>query len=529
MAQLPVLVAGLLFLVESQASDVADRSTHQAFLSKSRSSMSDYEKFITPNLNRVKHGYGAEAPTITDREEKQAVQKLVTNDSSNPMTLSVIGIGLLSLATMLGVRLQRGSQAATVLASSSGELMLETRPAHKENSNRVGWGQLSSQNSRPLTSCYADSVAEKDWDVKYRVSIPIALDNKNEEYTRFDKYKAKYMGRYNSVDQSKTDMSYADFGALVEAQEYSFNNGDILLGTVLQYDGPQKAMIEVGAKTAAVLPLREATIAPLVDGETISDFVDVGEQYEFQIVSDSRDDGQVTVSIKKIMYGKAWEKLATLYAEDPVFDGEIVQVNRGGAIVLVEGLRAFLPGSHIMGAGGASEALIGKKVPLKFLDVDKEANKLVVSNRRAVLEHSMDSIENNTVYDGIVIAVKPYGAFVEVLGISGLLHISQISYDRVENLEATLTAGMSLKCMVIDHDKAAGRISLSTKVLEPEPGDMLRDPTQKWFVPGQAEARIEAEKAAREQAAKEMVLGLGDSVDPLADDTLGSLDNLGDV
>jgi small subunit ribosomal protein S1 len=288
-------------------------------------------------------------------------------------------------------------------------------------------------------------------------------------------------------------------------------------------------MIEVGAKTAAVLPLREATIAPLADGETISDFVDVGEQYEFQIVSDSRDDGQVTVSIKKIMYGKAWEKLATLYAEDPVFDGEIVQVNRGGAIVLVEGLRAFLPGSHIMGAGGASEALIGKKVPLKFLDVDKEANKLVVSNRRAVLEHSMDSIENNTVYDGTVIAVKPYGAFVEVLGISGLLHISQISYDRVENLEATLTAGMSLKCMVIDHDKAAGRISLSTKVLEPEPGDMLRDPTQKWFVPGQAEARIEAEKAAREQAAKEMVLGLGDSLDPLADDTLGSLDNLGDV
>ena len=131
---------------------------------------------------------------------------------------------------------------------------------------------------------------------------PTTLDVKNEEYTRFDKYKSKYMGRYNSVDQSKTDMSYADFGALVTAQEYSFKNGDILTGTVVQYDGPQKALVEVGAKTAAVLPLREATISPLGDGETISSFVDVGEQYEFQIVSDSRDDGQVTVSIKKIMY-----------------------------------------------------------------------------------------------------------------------------------------------------------------------------------------------------------------------------------
>jgi len=80
---------------------------------------------------------------------------------------------------------------------------------------------------------------------------------------------------------------------------YSFKNGDTLTGTVVQYDGPQKALVEVGAKTAAVLPLREATISPLGDGETISSFVDVGEQYEFQIVSDSRDDGQVTVSIKK--------------------------------------------------------------------------------------------------------------------------------------------------------------------------------------------------------------------------------------
>jgi small subunit ribosomal protein S1 len=364
-----------------------------------------------------------------------------------------------------------------------------------------------------------------DWETKYRVLTPVALDRKNEEYTRFDKYKSKYMGRYNSVDQSKTDMSYVEFGALVAAQEYSFKNGDILTGTVVQYDGPQKAMVEVGAKTAAVLPLREATIAPLGDGETIATFVDVGEQYEFQIVSDSRDDGQVTVSIKKIMYAKAWEKLIEWHSQDPVFEAEIVQVNRGGAIVLVEGLRAFLPGSHIMGSGGASDAMIGKKIPLKFLEVNQEANKLVVSNRRAVIEHSMASIKRGDVYDGIITAVKPYGAFVEIMGMSGLLHISQISYDRVEDLDATLTCGMTIKCMVIDHDKAAGRIALSTKTLEPEPGDMLRDPNHVFSLAEETaakyHARVEAEKLAREQAAKDMVLGLGDS--------LGSLDDVLDA
>merc|ERR1712087_998688 len=180
------------------------------------------------------------------------------------------------------------------------------------------------------------------------------------------------------------------------------------------------------------------------------------------------------------------------------------QVNRGGAIILVEGLRAFLPGSHIMGSAGASEAMIGKKIPLKFLEVNQQANKLVVSNRRAVIEHSMASIKRGAVYDGIVTAVKPYGAFVEIMGMSGLLHISQISYDRVENLEISLASGMAIKCMVIDHDKTAGRIALSTKTLEPEPGDMLRDPEHVFAL-------------AEQTAAKEMVLGLGDSLGSLND------------
>merc|ERR1711935_1167310 len=137
----------------------------------------------------------------------------------------------------------------------------------------------------------------------------------------------------------------------------------------------------------------------------------------------------------------------------------------------------------------------------------------------AVIEHSMGSIKRGSVYDGTITAVKPYGAFVEIMGMSGLLHISQISYDRVENLEATLASGMAVKCMVIDHDKAAGRIALSTKTLEPEPGDMLRDPERVFALAEETaakyHARVEAEKSAREEAAKEMVLGLGDSLEPL--------------
>jgi predicted RNA-binding protein with RPS1 domain len=111
-------------------------------------------------------------------------------------------------------------------------------------------------------------------------------------------------------------------------------------------------------------------------------------------------------------------------------------------------------------------------------------------------------------------AIKPYGAFVEINGISGLLHISQISYDRIDNLETVLSVNSVIKCMIIDHDKVNGRIALSTKTLEPEPGDMIKDPKKVFDLAEQTAAkyheRMEAERQAREEAAKDIVMGLGD-------------------
>jgi len=121
--------------------------------------MSDYDKFIAPNLNRVEHGNGAEKPslstqdfnpsTIADREEKQAVQNLLTNDSSNPITLSAIGIGLLSIVIMLAVRLRRGLQPA--LGDNVMEMKAQDPNSDFSAASRVGWGQRSSQTSHPLT------------------------------------------------------------------------------------------------------------------------------------------------------------------------------------------------------------------------------------------------------------------------------------------------------------------------------------------------------------------------------------------
>ena len=237
------------------------------------------------------------------------------------------------------------------------------------------------------------------------------------------------------------------------------------------------------------------------------------------------ENGQLLVSIRRIEYRQAWERIAALQTEDEVFEAEVIAVNRGGAIALVEGLRAFLPGSHLTGML-PDENLIGTVLPLKFLEVNQEANKLVVSNRRAVVEKQMKDLSRGDVVEGVVKALKPYGAFVEVGGMSGLLHISQISYDRIDDLEKVFTPGDKVKCMIIDHDKVNGRIALSTKTLEPEPGDMLKDSGRVFEMAEETASkyheRMEAERKAREEAAKDIVLGLGDSSsdsDPLAEVT----------
>lgn len=351
-------------------------------------------------------------------------------------------------------------------------------------------------------------------------SAPKAATALNAEavMTRFDRLKKKYKGPSSKSTAEGLDFTYEDFEKAVEETNYSFNRHDVVKGTVVQYD-KGGCIVDIGAKASAFLPTQESALVQ-EQGADIESLVDLDTEMDFQIISDEDENGQLLVSIRRIQYRQAWEKVIAQQAEDEVFEAEIIAVNRGGAIALVQGLRAFLPGSHLTGQL-PTEELIGQTLPLKFLEVNQDDNKLVVSNRRAVVEQQMSDLSRGDIINGIVKALKPYGAFVEVGGMSGLLHISQISYDRIEDLEKVLQPGMAVKCMIIDHDKVNGRIALSTKTLEPEPGDMLRD-SSKVFELAEETAkayheRMEAERKAREEQAKDIVMGLGDSLDDLTD------------
>ncbi len=288
--------------------------------------------------------------------------------------------------------------------------------------------------------------------------------------------------------------THEDFAALLDKYDYHFNPGDVVVGTVFSLE-PKGALIDIGAKTAAYIPIQEMSINRI---EEPAEVLQSDETREFFILSDENEDGQLTLSIRRIEYMRAWERVRQLQTEDATVRSDVFATNRGGALVRVEGLRGFIPGSHIS-ARAAKEDLIGEILPLKFLEVDEERNRLVLSHRRALVERKMNRLVVGEVVVGTVRGIKPYGAFIDIGGVSGLLHISEISHDHIDTPHSVFGVNDNLKVMIIDLDAERGRISLSTKQLEPEPGDMVRNPQLVFEKAEEMAERYRQQKLAKEQ------------------------------
>ena len=270
--------------------------------------------------------------------------------------------------------------------------------------------------------------------------------------------------RASSRNLDDAGFTIDEFAALLSKYDYNFKPGDIVNGTVFALES-KGAMIDIGAKTAAFMPLQEVSINRV---EGLSDVLQPGEIREFFIMSEENEDGQLALSIRRIEYQRAWERVRQLQKEDATIYSEVFATNRGGALVRVEGLRGFIPGSHIS-TRKPKEELVADFLPLKFLEVDEERNRLVLSHRRALVERKMNRLEVGEVVVGTVRGIKPYGAFIDIGGVSGLLHISEISHEHIETPHSVLNVNDQMKVMIIDLDAERGRISLSPRLLSRNP------------------------------------------------------------
>ncbi|CAH1442357.1 unnamed protein product [Lactuca virosa] len=262
-----------------------------------------------------------------------------------------------------------------------------------------------------------------------------------------------------------------DFHSAIEKYDYNSEIGTKVKGTVFNVDA-NGALVDVTAKSSAFLPIREACIHGIKHVEEAG--IVPGLREEFVIIGENEHDDSLILSLRQIQYDLAWERCRQLQAEDVVLTGKVVGANKGGIVAIVEGLRGFVPFSQISSKSSA-EDLLEKYLPLKFVEVDEEQSRLVLSNRKAMAD-SQAQLGIGSVVTGTVQSLKPYGAFIDIGGINGLLHVSQISHDRVSDIATVLQPGDTLKVMILSHDRERGRVSLSTKKLEPTPGDMIRNP-----------------------------------------------------
>jgi small subunit ribosomal protein S1 len=276
------------------------------------------------------------------------------------------------------------------------------------------------------------------------------------------------------IEGETLDQKYEIFEKLLKKHVISYNVGDKAVGTVVSIDN-RSVSVDMGLKDYAMLPLNEISIK----GGRAEDLLSEGETYEFLVIRSSPREHQLTVSLKAIEMEMAWTRARERLNSGSIIEVSVLEATKGGFRVCMEGQPSFLPVSQIS-PKFLNDELLGKTIPVKLVDVDENKNRCVCSNRKAVIEEgnamsTLADIKVGDVVQGYVQNLTAFGAFVDLNGVVGLLHVSQISNDRICSVEGIFLIGEPIKCMVLAVDKDKGRLSLTTKKLEPSPGDMLRN------------------------------------------------------
>jgi len=267
---------------------------------------------------------------------------------------------------------------------------------------------------------------------------------------------------------ANSSFSMDDFAKALEQHDYQFQKGQVVRGKVFQYES-DGAYVDIGGKSAAFVPLTEVSLKSVTN---LSEVLPLQEEQDFVIIREQDADGQVTVSRRQLEINQIWERLAEMQESGQSLQARVTGVNKGGVTVNVQRLRGFIPRSHLVERDDL-EALKGQTLTVTFLEVDRSNNKLVLSNRLATRSASFSQLEPGQLIEGKITGIKPFGIFVDLDGVNGLLHIKQVSQKYIESLPSLFQVGQVIKAVIIDMDEGKGRISLSTRVLENYPGEML--------------------------------------------------------
>src|SRR5213083_2614089 len=263
----------------------------------------------------------------------------------------------------------------------------------------------------------------------------------------------------------------AFLAAIDETIKY-FNDGDIVEGTVVKVDRDE-VLLDIGYKTEGVIPSRELSIKHDVDPH---DVVKSGEHIEALVLQKEDKEGRLILSKKRAQYERAWGTIEKIKDDDGVVTGTVIEVVKGGLILDI-GLRGFLPASLVeLRRVRDLQPYVGRELEAKIIELDKNRNNVVLS-RRAWLEETqkeqredfLANLKPGEVRSGVVSSVVNFGAFVDLGGMDGLVHVSELSWKHVDHPSTVVQVGDEIEVQVLDVDLDKERISLSLKATQQDP------------------------------------------------------------
>jgi len=324
-----------------------------------------------------------------------------------------------------------------------------------------------------------------------------------------------------------------DFLAAVDATIKYFNDGDIVEGTVVKVDHDE-VLLDIGYKTEGVIPSRELSIKHDVDPDEV---VEVGDQIDALVLTKEDKEGRLILSKKRAQYERAWGAIEELQAKEEPVTGTVIEVVKGGLIIDI-GLRGFLPASLVeMRRVRDLEPYIGQELEAKIIELDKQRNNVVLS-RRAFLEQTQSEVRSEFLHQlqkgqvrkGVVSSIVNFGAFVDLGGVDGLVHVSELSWKHIDHPSEVVTVGDEVTVEVLDVDLDRERVSLSLKATQEDPWRVFaRTHAVGQIVPGKvtklvpfgAFVRVEegieglvhiSELAQRHVEVPDQVVGVGEEV-----------------
>src|SRR6266571_2890633 len=263
----------------------------------------------------------------------------------------------------------------------------------------------------------------------------------------------------------------AFLAAIDETIKY-FNDGDIVEGTVVKVDRDE-VLLDIGYKTEGVIPSRELSIKHDVDPH---DVVKCGEHIEALVLQKEDKEGRLILSKKRAQYERAWGTIEKIKDEDGVVTGTVIEVVKGGLILDI-GLRGFLPASLVeMRRVRDLQPYVGKEIEAKIIELDKNRNNVVLS-RRAWLEQTqsevrhtfLNTLSKGQIRKGVVSSIVNFGAFVDLGGVDGLVHVSELSWKHIDHPGEVVEVGQEVTVEVLDVDMDRERVSLSLKSTQEDP------------------------------------------------------------